>query len=51
MRPVSALLAEVADEEVIEDGVAEVDAQVESAPVPATVAEVPQQKVVVAARL
>jgi hypothetical protein len=46
-----ALEAEVAEAEVIGEGVADVDVQEESDPLPETVAEDPQQKVVVAERL
>jgi hypothetical protein len=51
VRPVIAFDADVAEDDVIGDGVAEVDVQVDRDPLPATVAEVPQQKVVVAERL
>lgn len=49
--PVRALLAEVATEEVMGDCVAVVVSQVERAPDPVTVAEVPQQNLVAADKL
>ena len=51
VRPVIVAVADVAEEDVIDEGVAEVDVQVDRDPLPETVAEDPQQNVVVAARL